>query len=120
MFCWGDNPTGDYVVLSENFPSEDDLSQGIFNAGIRFYFRYEDITRRPGLVFDGYHAIKVKEEIVVSDYLYACIVPEQYRIELSGHVPLELEARVYYLPQDKLGILEWNEKVYSFVSNIQG
>ncbi len=35
---------GDYVVLSENFPCEEDLLKGNFNAGVRFYIKYEDIS----------------------------------------------------------------------------
>jgi len=118
MFCWGDNMTGDYVFLSENFPSEEDLLKGNFDAGIRFYFRYGDIIRHPGRVFDGYHAIKVKDEIVLSDYLHSCIVPEQYKDELEGHILPGLATRVRYLSQNGLGISDWNKKVYGFVSKL--
>lgn len=31
--------------------------------------------------FDGYHAIKVKDENVLSDYLYACSVPDNIRMK---------------------------------------
>ena len=116
MFCWGDNPTGDYVVLSENFPNENDLIKGNFNAGIRFYFRYEDMCHHPGYTDDGYHATKIKDEIVLSDYFYACIVPEQYRNELKEYDFPQLMSKVHYLPQKGLGLAEWNEKAYDFVS----
>jgi hypothetical protein len=69
MFCWGDSMTGDYVVLSENFPDEEALEKGSFDPGVRFYFRYADIIRHPGHVFDGYHPVKVKDKILLSDYL---------------------------------------------------
>ena len=69
-------------------------------------------------MFDGYHCIKVKDEIVLSDYLHACIVPEQYKIELENLILPELAARVYYIPQNGLGICDWSEKVYDFVSKI--
>jgi len=46
MFCWGNSPIGDYVVLSEDSPYEEDLSMGSFNPGVRFYFRYEDIIEQ--------------------------------------------------------------------------
>ncbi|MCL2323711.1 MAG: hypothetical protein FWC47_16590 [Oscillospiraceae bacterium] len=118
MLCWGNCAVGDYVVLSENFSSEDDLKNGNFNPGVRFYFRYEDIIKHPGNTFDGYHPIKVKDEIVLSDYLYACIVPKQYKDELEGQISLELSDKIYYLSQKKLGILDWNKKVYNFVSEL--
>ena len=118
MFGWGSHLVGDYVVLSENFPSEEDLSSGKFDAGVRFYIRYEDIIKHKGHTFDGYHPIKVKEEIILDDYLYACIVPEQYRQHLEPFIPENLISRVNYLTQRGLTLDEWNKKVVSFVSNI--
>ena len=118
MFCGGNQMTGDYVVLSDNIPSEDDLEKGSFNAGVRFYFRYEDIKRHPKHIHDGYHPIKVKDEIVLSDYLFACIVPEQYRGEIENHVFSELADRVHYLSQKGFGLSKWNDKVYDFVCRL--
>lgn len=118
MFCEGDTPIGDYVVLSENFPSEVDLVNGNFKAGVRFYFRYENLIRNPKHTFDGYHVIKIKDEVVLSDYLYACIVPEQYKNEIDSYVSSKLTARVHYLKQKGLGLSDWNEKVYDFVCNL--
>jgi len=118
MFCWGDSPIGDYVVLSEAFPCEEDLSNGNLNPGVRFYFRYEDILRHPGHTFDGYHPIKVKDEIILSDYLYACIVPNQYKAEFDNPVLPKLKAKMFYLSQAGDGLSQWNEKVYDFVRKL--
>lgn len=118
MLCWGDNMTGDYVVLSENFPSEEDLVNGNFNSGVRFYFRYDDIIRHSGHVLDGYHAIKIKDEILLSEYLYACIVPEQYKVEIDNLVLQELTSKVHYLSQKGISLSDWNDKVYDFVTNL--
>ena len=118
MFCNGDDTTGDYVVLSENPPNEEDLLSGNFNAGIRFYIRYNDIIRHPGYVFDGYHTVKVKDEIHLYDYLHSCIVPEQYKSKVKSFVPPKLSSRVHYLSQDNLSISDWNGKVYNYVKNI--
>jgi hypothetical protein len=118
MFCWGDNMTGDYVVLSENFPSEENLVKGNFNPGVRFYFRYNDIIRHSGHVLDGYHAIKVKDEILLSEYLHACIVPEQYKVELDNLILPELTSKVHYLSQTGISLSDWNDKVYDFVSHL--
>lgn len=118
MFGWGDHLVGDYVVLSENWPSEEDLINGNFNAGVRFYFRYEDMVQHPGHVFDGFHAIKVKDEIILSDYLYACIVPEQYKNQIENHISPVLAMKVHYLPQKGLGIWDWNDRVYDFVCKL--
>jgi hypothetical protein len=118
MFCWGNDLTGDYVVLSENFPSKENLEKGNFNPGIRFYFKYEDIKLHPGQIFDGYHPIKVKDEIVLQNYLYACIVPEQYKTELGGIILPELTSKVFYLSQNGICLYDWNKKVFDFISKI--
>ncbi len=117
MFCNGDDMTGDYVVLSENFPSEENLEKGNFNAGVRFYFKSDDIIRHPYHVFDGYHPVKVKNEILLSDYLFLCIVPEQYKVELENLVLSELVPKVHYLSQKGMGLSQWNDKVVDFVKN---
>lgn len=111
MFCWGSCIVGGYVIMS-------DSSGACFNPGVRFYFRYADLLRHPGHVFDGYHPIKVKDKILLYGYLYACIAPEQYKEDLENHVPPELAAKVHYLPQNGLGISEWSERVYEFVSKL--
>ena len=120
MFGWGTHLVGDYVVLSENFPNEEDFLKGNFDAGVRFYIRYEDIIKHEGHIFDGYHPIKVKDEVILSDYLYACIVPEQYKKQIENYIPQELADRVYYLPQRGLTLQDWNDKVVNFVRIIQG
>jgi len=118
MFCNGDDMTGDYVVLSENFPNKEDLDKGNFNAGVRFYIRADNITEHIGHVFDGYHPIKIKDEIILSEYLFACIVPEQYRTKLDNLVLPELASKVHYLSQKGMSLSEWNDKVYDFVKQL--
>lgn len=118
MFGWGDHLVGDYVVLSENFPNDQDLAEGNFDAGVRFYIRYEDMIRHPGHTFDGYHAIKVKDEILLSDYLFACIVPEQYKNAIEPHIAPELVGKVHYLTQRGLTLTDWNDKVYQYVCKL--
>lgn len=120
MFGWGSDPVGDYVVLSMNFPSQEELEQGLFDAGIRFYFKYEDLLHHPGHMFDGYHAIKIKNELSLFDYLFACIVPEQFREQIQPKVRPEQISKVHYLKQRGIGFYEWNEKVYQYVSLLSG
>ncbi|GHV14134.1 hypothetical protein FACS1894219_09840 [Clostridia bacterium] len=115
MFGWGDSEVGDYVVISENSDCEkgdEFFAQGTC-AGVRFYFQYADLLRHPGCAFDGYHPLKIQEKIVLSEYLYACIVPEQYKGELN--VLPEFAEKVHYLPQIGLGISDWTKKCYNFV-----
>jgi len=118
MFGWGTHLVGDYVVLSENFPSEEDLQKGNFDAGVRFYIRYRDIIRHKGHTFDGYHAVKVKDEVDLSDYLFACIVPEQYREQLENCIPRELSPKVHYLAQRGFTLQEWNDRVAAYINRL--
>jgi len=66
-------------------------------------------------VFDGYHPAKIKDELVLSDYMYACIIPEHYRNEIKELIQPEIADKVYYFPQNGLGLWDWSEKVYEFV-----
>lgn len=111
MFCWGNCVVGDYVVMSDD-------PGGEFTPSIRFYFRYENLLQHPGHLFDGYHCIKVKNEILLSDYLYACIVPDQYKDELDRFVLPELASKVHYIPQKGLRISEWSERVYKAIEKL--
>lgn len=120
MFGWGNEPVGDYVVISDvavGNRADKEFRKGN-HTGIRFYFEYEDLVRHPRRVFDGYHAIKVKDELLLSEYLYACIIPEQYRESILPFVPESLKNRVFFVAQNSLGILEWTERVHNFVLSL--
>lgn len=77
------------------------------------------MIKHEGHTFDGYHPIKVKDEVILSEYLFACIVPEQYKQQIESFIPQELAKRVYYLRQRGLTLQEWNDKVVNFVRIIQ-
>ena len=76
-------------------------------------------TQHPGHVHDGYHPIKVKDEIILTDYLHSCIVPEQYKAELENHILPTLASKVFYLPQLGLSISDWAERIYYFVERVK-
>ncbi len=114
MFTWGNCVVGDCVVMSDS-PGG---GQGEFNPGVRFYFRYADIIKHHGHVFDGYHPVKVNNEIVLSDYLLACIVPEQFKDELLPFIPSHLKSKVHFISQDGLGIWDWSERVYNCICTL--
>lgn len=122
MFSWGNCQAGDRLVMERNlgrFPTEDDVGKD-FAPGVRFYIQQEDIIRHPGYVFDGNHPAKIKDELVLSDYLYACIAPVQNKNELENIVEPVISDKMYFLPQDGLGIWDWSERVYEFVDRLGG
>ena len=113
MLSWGNCQAGDRLVMERKlgrFPNEQDLSAD-FTPGVRFYFRYEDLAEHPGRVFDGVLPMKIKDEIVLKDWLYAMVVPEGVPLD----VPEELKERTVYLQNDCRDIWDWSEKVYTMI-----
>ena len=125
MFTWGNCFAGDNLVVERNLakklgraPTWEEQNEALennFTPGARFYFRYEDIISHPKYTFDGYHPAKIKDELKLADYLYACVIPEQYRSMFESLIKSDIAGKVFYLPQDNLGKLDWAERVYDFV-----
>jgi hypothetical protein len=59
----------------------------------------------------------VKDKIILSENLFACIVPEQFKEELNTMILKELQSNVFYLSQKHISLSDWNDKVYNFVKN---
>ena len=117
MLAWGNCQAGDRLVMERKlgrFPDEQDLSRD-FTPGVRFYFRYEDLVKHPGRVFDGVLPIKIKDEIVLKDWLYAMIVPAELRETTEPSIPKELADRVIYVTNDCRDIWDWSERVYGMI-----
>lgn len=117
MLAWGNCQAGDRLVMERKlgrFPNEQDLSMD-FTPGVRFYFRYEDLIMHPSCTFDGVLPMKVKDEIILKDWLYAMIVPEVLREMIEPAIPKELVDRVVYVENDCRDIWAWSEKVYQTI-----
>ena len=117
MFAWGNCQAGDRLVMERKlgrFPDEKDLSEG-FTPGVRFFFRYDNLIRHPGAVFEGVLPLKIRDEVVLKDWVSAIIVPEIHRQQVEQAVPKELRPRVHFLRNDCKDIWEWSEKVYEYV-----
>ena len=116
MFAWGNCQAGDRLVMErklKRFPDEKDLSTG-FTPGVRFFFRYKDLAAHPNAVFEGVLPLKVKNEVVLKDYVSGIVVPAEYREIVEPHIPEELASKVHFLKNDTKDIWEWSEKVYEF------
>lgn len=121
MFAWGNCQAGDRLVMErklKRFPSEEDLSTN-FTPGVRFYFKYEEISKHPYAVFDGVLPLKVKNEVKLEDWIYAIIVPKSQRGVIENYISDELSDKVYYIENDCKDIWDWSEKVYCFVENLK-
>ena len=120
MFAWGNCQAGDRLVMERKlgrFPNEEDLSKD-FSPGVRFFFRYEDLAQHPDATFDGVLPLKVRNRVVLQDWILAIIVPMDYKPVFEVHIPKELKSKVYYLQNDCTDIWEWSEKVYEFAKNL--
>ena len=118
MFAWGNCQAGDRLVMERKlgrFPTEDDLSTG-FEPGIRFYFRYEELINHPGAVNDGVLPIKVRDEIVLADWVYRIVVPASLADSVRMHIPDNLKDKIMYIENDCKDIWDWSEKVYQTVA----
>ena len=121
MFAWGNCQAGDRLVNERRlgrFPDERDLSEG-FVPGIRFCFRYEDLIRHPYAVFEGVLPMKVRDEVILKDWLYAAIVPESFRKAIEPHVSDDLKSRVHYLRHEGEDIWKWSEKAYDVLERMK-
>ena len=120
MLSWGNCQAGDRLVMERKlgrFPNEQDLSRD-FTPGVRFYFRYDDLTKHPGCTFDGVLPMKIKDEIRLKDWLYAMVVPEEWQEIIEPAVPEELAGRVIYVKNDCMDIWDWAEKVYGVIEKM--
>lgn len=121
MFAWGNCQAGDRLVMERKlgrFPTEEDLSIG-FTPGVRFFFRYDNIIKHPQAVFDGVLPLKIKNEVILKDWVHSIVVPENYKDKVKNIVCDEMKSKVYYLPYDCKNIWEWSEKVYEYARNIR-
>ena len=119
MLSWGNCQAGDRLVMEralERFPNEDDLSMH-FNPGVRFYFKYEQLLKHPNTVCDGVLPMKVKDEIILKDWVYKIVVPMKLKEKLESHIPCELKDRIIYVVNDCKDIWDWSEKVYQIIES---
>ncbi len=119
MFSWGNCQAGDRLVMERKlgrFPNVKDLSED-FNPGIRFYFKYDELISHPNAIFEGVLPMKVKDELVLKDWLYVLVIPADSKHLLEDLIPLELLEKVLFIENDCVDIWDWSEKVYTIVEN---
>lgn len=120
MFAWGNCQAGDRLVMERElgrFPNEEDLSV-YFKPGIRFYFKYDELIKHPGATFDGVLPVKVKDEILLKDWIYQIVIPSYLRSKIEDSIPSCLKSRVTYVENDCRDIWDWSEKVYGIIEQM--
>ncbi|WP_297523380.1 hypothetical protein [uncultured Clostridium sp.] len=120
MLSWGNCQAGDRLVMERalgRIPTEKDLSE-YFIPGIRFFFRYDELKKHPKATFDGYHPLKIKDELILKDTVLAIIIPEIYKDLFANIISDDIKDRVYYISTSDEDIWTWAEKVYNFISEL--
>ena len=121
MFAWGNCQAGDRLVMERElgrFPNEEDLST-YFRPGIRFYFRYDELIKHPDATFDGVLPVKIKDEIILKDWVNRIIIPTSLKSKTEGSIPSDMKNRVTYVENDCKDIWDWSEKVYRIVERVK-
>lgn len=117
MFTWGNCQAGDRLVMERElgrFPNEEDLSFH-FKPGVRFYFKYDELTKHPKAIFDGVLPVKVKDEIELKNWVSKIVIPMELKDKLENSIPDSLKDKVIYVENDCKDIWDWSEKVYSTI-----
>ena len=122
MFSWGNCQAGDRLVMERklNRPPDEKALSTDFTPGIRFYFRYNELTAHPNAVIDGFLPLKIKDELTLSEWVNAIIIPAVHKQALKSAIPNDLKDKVIYVENDCKDIWEWSEKVYSIIEKTQG
>lgn len=114
MLAWG-NHMGDSLVMErelKRFPNKLDLTLN-FNPGIRFIFQYDKLKTHPKACMDGVLPLKIKDEIILKDWIYKIIVPKKYSMDILAYIPPYLFDKIIYIDSKGLDMWKWNDKVYS-------
>lgn len=101
----------------ERFPNEEDLSI-YFKPGIRFYFKYDELIKHPNATFDGVLPVKIKDEIILRDWVYRIVIPTYLKDNMEDSIPSYLKNRIIYIENDCKNIWDWSEKVYSIIEKM--
>ncbi len=117
MFAWGNCQAGDRLTMERSlgrFPDNKDLSVG-FEPGVRFYFQYDKLLSHPNAICDGVLPMKVKDAIILNDWVHRIVIPAKLKAMLQPYVPSDLTDKIIYIENDCKDIWDWSEKVYSII-----
>lgn len=122
MLSWGNCQAGDRLVMERKlgrFPDGRDLSER-FTPGVRFYFRYDRLIKHPNAVFDGMLPVKIRDEIVLEDWVDRIVIPKEMQDEMLMHIPKKLLVKTVFVEKDCPDIWSWSKKVYETVETTDG
>ncbi|MDD3242150.1 MAG: hypothetical protein PHD32_00325 [Eubacteriales bacterium] len=112
MLAWGNCQAGDRLIVERalgHSPDEEELLR-CFAPGARFYFRYDTLARHPAAVFDGYHPLKIRDELALAPNLLCAVLPAAWQSQFSALISPAVAPRVLWLPRGGEDIWQWAQK----------
>ena len=76
---------------------------------------YEELIKHPNVIFDGVLPMKVKDEFILSDWVYRIVIPAGIKGDIGDSIPYYLKDKVIYVENDCKDIWDWSEKVYCII-----
>jgi hypothetical protein len=73
------------------------------------------LKQHPDAVFEGVLPMKIKNEVILRDWVHAIVIPEAYREEMADFIPNDLQGKIHYINNDCRDIWAWSDKVYAYV-----
>ena len=120
MFSAGNCPAVDKLVYERivgYVPTWEEFEKD-FRPTVRFFFRNRDLIMHPGFCSDGYHTVKIHDELALEPLLAAIVIPEG----LPGSSELleltqarMLESTVIARQFQGCGFKEWAKETYDMV-----
>ncbi|MCH5199681.1 MAG: hypothetical protein J1F60_01885 [Oscillospiraceae bacterium] len=74
----------------------------------------------PNHGLDGFLPIKIKDELILSEWVNAIIIPAIHKPTLQAAIPAVLKGKVLYVENDCKDIWDWSEKVYGIIKETHG
>lgn len=85
---------------------------------IGFFFKYDKLIKHYGATFDGYHSLKIKDELILKDNVFVSIIQEAYKNMFHNIASHDIKDKIYYISSSGEDIWTWSEKVYNFIDNL--
>jgi len=122
MFAWGNCQAGDRLVTERSlgrFPTQEELEHALV-PGIRFYSRYPHLVQHPHAAFDGVLPVKVKDEVILLDWIDAIVIPSEFESQIMPYVPEDLLDRCIFLDRENRGLWFWSKALYDHLVAVKG
>ena len=114
MLSWANCQAGDRIVVERKIghgPDEEELKK-YYEPAPRFYFKYSEIIKHNNAVFDGYHPVKIKDELLLFESLHCCIISVNLKEAFNNIIGDKIKDKIIFLQYSGENIWDWSEKCY--------